>query len=230
MVSRRQHIEGARGELHMHNPSRAHTEVLDCTATQVGAAEKGARRRGRSAKESGFVLAQCLQEHSSARLAIVQGRNTSGRSNATMLLDGGMPGSAEGSVALRRSSATMLHDEAMQGTSSQIADAWRPCPQLGSSVVTIPSSTLLPACPFVVGASVQNAERPRCSRAAQIALRAVAGGSVTTSLARLEWPHLAIFEGCFLAVTYNGVPCPPRSSVSLLERGGLEKQGACFRG
>ena len=53
---------------------------------------------------------------------------------------------------------------------------------------------------------------------------AVAGGSVTTSLCPQEWPHLAIFEGCFLAVTYNGVPCPPRSSVSLLERGGLLTQ------
>ena len=94
-------------------------------------------------------MTQCLYEHSSARLAIVQGRNTSGRSNATMLLDGGMPGSAAGPVALRRSRAPRCCTT-RRCTARARADAWHQGPELGSSVVTIPSSTLLPACLFVL--------------------------------------------------------------------------------
>ena len=165
MVSRRQRIEGARGELHMHNPSRAHTEVLDCTATQVGAAEKGGTPPAADLLRS---------PGSSWRSACRSTRARGWRSCRAATRLGG---------AMRPCFLTAACQEALRVRLRFVARAPRCCttrrcrararrsPTRGAHalssarrVMTIPSSTLLPACPFVVGASVQNAERPLCSR------------------------------------------------------------------
>ena len=177
MVSRRQHIEGARGELHMHNPSRAHTEVLDCTATQVGAAEKGGTPPAADLLRS---------PGSSWRSACRSTRARGWRSCRAATRLGGAMRPCFLTAACQEALRVRLRFVARaprccttrRCTARARADAWHPCPQLGSSVVTIPSSTLLPACLFVLALVRPKRARERLSRAPKSLARAVAGGSV----------------------------------------------------